>query len=242
MLIRTSTALRRIPLSLAVAALVTISCKKEETPVAEPTYTPGALETKRFESLDLSLSVPNNVTAQEKGSEVILEAPGFPTVTISIGEKGNGTGRMSSTGSGGVSVKMMGPEKTWICKSGPAGAHKDLIKSICDSLKPKENPRLLPVDCKIEGWDEKAVKGLFTAHEKALSGCFEAAAKADPKFISASLSTSMNRNAGSTSSGMSTGQPAAVQDCLKAVFEKVRADPALVGDGSFSCNVTYTLY
>ena len=242
MFIRTPSASRQLPLTLSFAALLSLSCKKEEAQVTEPTYTPGALETKRFDALDLSLSVPNNVTAQEKGTELLLEAPGFPTVTISIGEKGTGVGRMSSTGSGGITVKMMGPEKTWMCKSGPAGTHKELVKSICDSMKPTENPRILPTECKVEGWDDKVVKGLFMPHSKDIAGCFEAGAKADPKFISASVSASMNRNAGSTSSSLSTGQPAAVQDCLKAIFEKVRDDPALAGDGSYSCNLTYTLY
>jgi hypothetical protein len=231
-----------VTLALSATLGLAISCKKEpEAAPAEPTFTPGVIAPKTFEPIGVTLAVPDNVTADTSSPDkLVLSAPGFPTVTVAKGPKGDGMGRMGSAGSSGIKMKLMGPESTWTCESGPAGDHRKLIQGLCDSMAPKGSPHLVEPKCDtITGYDKAAVMGAITSHEKGLLACFDKAKAAKANVVGMSLSFSVSQQGGSYSSGES-GDAA---NCLREVYSAITSDPLFKATaGEASCNVVVAAF
>ncbi len=229
---------------LVLFPLALFACNKSEpAPAGPPAFTPGKLVERRFEAPAFTIQLPENVEAKVEGEAVVASAPGFATITVTVKDEKGGLGSMSSSGSSGAKRTLMTGTRSWKCVAEPSGADKELLRTICDSMTPSSGPTLGDLECAtLKGYDAAKVKAAFAANAAAFRACFEKRAAADPKFMGARPSLTINRSGGLASTGLSSGMDVDSQSCLKAAFDALIADAAFAGDGEASCELLYSRY
>jgi hypothetical protein len=242
--------MKRMLVMMVVAAALVACGKGGEgggDKAAEPDFTPGKSVEVKASGAGVTVQAPDNLEAVEGPDKTTLSAPGFPTITITKEKNASGgTGRMKSSGSSGVKVRMDTAESTWKCTSPPAGKHKDLVVAICDSMQPPHNPHFIPPSCdQAEGVEKGKVEAILRDKQDALKACFDLEMKTAKAFSGGTFSFSMSRTAGSTSTSHSMMlESQKAEDCVRDLRGEIGKAPYLVeaGDFKISCKMVFSLY
>lgn len=135
-------------------------------------FVAGGMVERSFSGIGgLVVRAPDNLDAREHIGFVVLDAEGFPTVTIKLelGEfSANGFATQASAEA--VTVTYTIPTTVWTCTAEDAGAHEQLVVELCESMRAPINPHVDEMTCKmITGFDAESVARTWQKFGRRLS-------------------------------------------------------------------------